>query len=211
MNPDSFPQQKRVRAMGTALAVVSGLALLFWGLMTLVLLFSPSTLVSTAEEPIPGVVLEELPDIESTFLPEGVRMDSTVRELMEKDREFFGAHTSAYRWTLFGWVVFFAVVAVVILRMALSWRSEDPFGPGTTNGLRWLGILFLTQFVVGLVLSFLVPSSGYSDLVIYSTMFEDLAADSGTGATLSCGIVFLTLSWVLEQARKLKEEQALTI
>jgi hypothetical protein len=40
-------------------------------------------------------------------------------------------------------------------------------------------------------------------------MFEDLS--SGTGASLTCAIVFLTLSWVFEYGRKMKEEQALTI
>jgi hypothetical protein len=211
MNPDSNLPQKRVRAMGTALAIISSIALLFWGQMSLVLLFSPTTYLSTEEVAVPEEILEEGPDFESIFLPEGVTMETTVRELMEKDREFFEAHTGVYRWSFFGSVAFFAVVAVVILRMALSWRKQDPFGPGTTNGLRWLGILFLAQFVVGWVLLFLLPSSGYDDLVIYRTMVDDLITDSGTGAGLSCGIVFLTLSWVLEQARKMKEEQALTI
>ena len=42
-------------------------------------------------------------------------------------------------------------------------------------------------------------------------MFEDLATNFGIGASLSCGIVFLTLSWVVEYGQKMKEEQALTI
>ena len=137
--------------------------------------------------------------------------DTTVSELMNKDRAFFESHAGIYRWLLFGWVLFFAVVAVVILRMALFWRREDPFGRGTTGSLRALGILFVAQFVIGLVLPFLIPSSGYGEVVSYSAMFDELALSSGTGATLSCGIVFLTLSWVLEQGRKMKEEQALTI
>ena len=104
---------------------------------------------------------------------------------------------------------FFALVSLVVLRMALAWRREDPFGPGTIRGLRWLGFLFLVQFLARFVAVAVVPESGFSELNFYSAMFDDLG--SGDGASLTCAIVFLTLSWVLEYGRKMKEEQALTI
>ena len=211
MNTESLPQQKRVRAMGTTLAVISGLALLMWGTMSLMILFSPSTFLTTAPISLPEELAEEFPELEVILLPEGIKMETTVRELMEKDLAFFEAHSGTYRWLVFGWILFFAVVALVIFRMALSWRREDPFGPRTTGGLRWLGILFLAQFVCSFLMVYMVPTSGYGDVVQNSASFDELAAFSGNGATLSCGIVFLTLSWVLEQGRKLKEEQALTI
>jgi hypothetical protein len=197
--------------MGTTLAAISVVALLFWVSMTLGLLISPSFLLSTEDALLPVELAEEMPDAASYFFPEEVTAETTVRELMEKDREFFESRAGTYRWIVLGVGIFFTAVALVILRMALSWRREDPFGRGTVLGLRWLGLLFLTQFVAGWFLVFLAPSSGYGDLIPYSLSFDDLVHSSGAGASLSCGIVFLTLSWVVEHGRKIKEEQALTI
>lgn len=211
MSTATLAPQKSVRTMGTTLAAISVVALLFWVSMTLVILISPSIFLSTEDALWQVRLAEQIPDSAALFFPEGVTAETTVRELMEKDRAFFEAHTGTYRWIVFGWATFFAVVAVVILRMALSWRREDPFGRGTVLGLRWLGLLFLTQFVVGWVLVFFIPSSRYGELVPYSVMFDELVFWSGAGASLSCGLVFLTLSRVVEYGRKMKEEQALTI
>lgn len=211
MNTATLAPKKPVRTMGAALAAISIVALLFWAGVTLVLFFTPSSILSTEDVTVPPEVIEAIPDAESLFLPEGVTPETTVRELMEKDRAFFKSHSGIYRSIFLGWTTFFAAVALVILRMALSWRQEDPFGRGTILGLRWLGFLSLAQFIVGWVLVFLVPSSGYGDLVSFSVMFDELVSLSGAGASLSSGIVFLTLSWVVEHGQKMQEEQALTI
>lgn len=211
MNTSTLALKKPVRRMGTTLAAISVVALLFWAIVTLILLISPSVILSTDDVAPPPEVIAAIPDAESLFFPEGVTPETTVRELMEKDRAFFESHSGTYRWTSLGWVIFFAAVAAVILRMALSWRQGDPFGRGTIVGLRWLGFLFLAQFIVGWVLLFLLPSSGYGELVSHSVMFDELASMPGSGASLSPGIVFLTLSWVVDYGRKMKEEQALTI
>jgi hypothetical protein len=158
------------------------------------------------------VALEEAadPDFPSfSLLPGGLTADSPIRELILKDRAFFEAHADRYRLMVILTAAFFALVSLVVLRMALAWRREDPFGPGTIRGLRWLGFLFLVQFLGRFVAAVAVPDSGFIELSIHSAMFEDLS--SGDGASLTCAIVFLTLSWVLEYGRKLKEEQALTI
>lgn len=211
MNTATLAPQKPVRTMGTTLAAISVVALLFWVSMTLVILISPSIFLSTEDALWQVRLAEQIPDSASLFLPEAVTAETTVRELMEKDRAFFESHSGSYRWIVLGVGIFFTAVTLVILRMALSWRREDPFGRGTVLGLRWLGLLFLTQFVVGWFLVFLVPSSGYGDLIPYSVSFDDLVHSSGAGASLSCGLVFLTLSRVVEYGRKMKEEQALTI
>jgi len=263
--------------MGTALVIVSGLALLFWVMMAVAIFVAPSWLLGfddpedhtyferlvgedapepgtatdeelrnhfikhfpAAQPDLPAGVTEEtyantmvyfmkaragedvrIPefgniedglDPEFAFLPGGLTPEATIRELMLKDRAFFDAHTGTYRLLLLVTAAFFSIVAIIILRMAMSWRQGDPFGRGTIQGLRWLGILFLIQFFASLLVSVMVPSSGFWELTVHSAMFDDLVTNSGTGATLSCGIVFLTLSWVLEYGRKMKEEQALTI
>lgn len=211
MNAATLTPHKPVRTMGTTLAVIPVLALLCWVSMILAILIFPSFFLSTEDEPLPADLATEIPDAASLFFPEGVTAETTVRELMEKDSAFFESHSGTNRWIFIGVTIFFAAVSLVILRMALSWRREDPFGRGTVLGLRWLGFLFLTQFVVSLFFTFLVPSSGYITLLQYSQRFDDLVLASESGASLSCGIVFLTLSWVVEYGRKMKEEQALTI
>jgi hypothetical protein len=158
------------------------------------------------------VALEEgvdpaFPDF--SLLPGGLTADSPIRELILKDRAFFEVHAGRFRLMVIFSAAFFALVSLVVLRMALAWRREDPFGPGTIRGLRWLGVLFLVQFLAEFIATVIVPHSGFSELSLHSGMFEDLS--SGTGASLTCAIVFLTLSWVLEYGRKMKEEQALTI
>lgn len=278
MTTESYPHQKRVRAMGTALAVISSLALLASVLIPLALFMFPSWLLGfdnkedltyferlagdgvpdpqaandeelrshfetrfeTAQPDLPEgttretfantmtyfvrmkagetlflseeVLLEEAvdPDFpDFSLLPGGLTADTPIRELILKDRAFFEAHAGHYRLMVILTAAFFLIVSLVVLRMALSWRREDPLGPGTIRGLRWLGFLFLVQFLAGIIAVVIVPDSGFSELSIYSATFDDLR--SGAGASLTCAIVFLTLSWVLEYGRKMKEEQALTI
>jgi hypothetical protein len=155
------------------------------------------------------VALEETVDPDFSLLPGGLTADRPIRELILKDRAFFEAHAGHYRLMVILTAAFFSIVSLVVLRMALSWRREDPFGPGTIRGLRWLGLLFLVQFLADIFAVVIVPDSGFSELSIHSAMFDDLS--SGDGASLTCAIVFLTLSWVLEYGRNMKEEQALTI
>lgn len=278
MNAESFPYQKRVRAMGTTLAVISLLGLLFWIVIGLAQLFfppvfgfeakedlsyferfvgdgAPDPKAATAEElrrhfethfaeaqpDLPDGVTKEIYantmiyftklragevvggymipepdealDADFDFLPGGMTEETTIRELMLKDRAFFEAHQGTYRLLVIVTTAFFSILSFVILRMALSWRQGDPFGPGTIRGLRWLGVLFLVQFLASWVVGLFVPyDSGFIiDLTFFSSILEDLATNFGIGASLSCGIVFLTLSWVVEYGQKMKEEQALTI
>jgi hypothetical protein len=278
MTTETYPHQKRVRAMGTALAVISSLALLASVLTPVALFIFPSWLLGfdnkedltyferLAGEKVPDPQTandEELrshfetrfetaqPDLpegtsretfantmtyfvrmragETVFLPEevslkdtvdpafpdlsllpgGLTVDTPVRELILKDRAFFEAHYDRYRLMVILTAAFFAIMSLVVLRMALAWRREDPFGPGTIRGLRWLGFLLLVQFLATFVVVMIAPNTGFTELSFYSGMFDDIT--TGDGASLTCAIVFLTLSWVLEYGRKMKEEQALTI
>ncbi len=158
---------------------------------------------------------DRLPDTNSGWdfdnLSGGMTADTTVRELILKDRAFFETHKAIYQLLVVITAIFFATVSFVILRMALSWRRGDPFGPGTIRGLRQLGVLFLAQFLAAFAVVLIIPESGFTELTSHSMLFEDLATGFGSGASLSCGIVFLTLSWVIEYGRKMREEQALTI
>lgn len=155
------------------------------------------------------VTMDKTADPDFSLLPGGLTADSPIRELILKDRAFFEAHADRYRLMVTLTAAFFVIVSLVVLRMALAWRREDPFGPRTIHCLRGLGFLFLVQFLAGFVATVIVPHSGFSELNFHSAMFDDLL--SGDGASLTCAIVFLTLSWVLEYGRKMKEEQALTI
>lgn len=165
------------------------------------------------EVPIPEEgVIEEWVNPIYDFLPEGVRADTTVAELVEKDLAFFREHTGTFRLLSFLAAAFYAAVAVIILRMALSWRKGDPFGRKTILSLRWLAILFIAQFLAGYAATPFLPYSDYSDLLFHATIYDvPIEILFGGGANLSCGLVLLTLSWVLEHGKKMKDEQALTI
>ena len=164
------------------------------------------------ELPPPNVVTEWLLNPELLWLPEGITADTTVREMLKKDRAFFEEHTGTFRLLSFLAAVFYAVVCLIFLRMALSWRRADPFGRPTILGLRCLGFLFLAQFIGGCCVAFFLPQAEHSQLLFYSAIYQE-SVDSllEGGANLSCGILFLALSWVLEFGQKMKEEQALTI
>ena len=157
-------------------------------------------------------LIEDYLDGQNPLLPEGISPDTTVRELVAKDHAFFEAHLGSYRLVLILTGLFYATLAVIILRMALAWRKEHPFGPATVRGLRWLGVIFLVQFFGSFLATPFLPYAEYTDLLSYSVMY-DLAVETlfTSGANLSCGIVFLTLSWVMEHGRNMKEEQSLTI
>jgi hypothetical protein len=167
---------------------------------------------SAGEElPLPEGGIEKLVTPELGRLPDGITADTTVRELMKEDRAFFGANIGSFRLLALLSGVFFTIVSVLFLRMARAWRRGDPFGPVTVSSLRWLGFLFLAKVVAATSIPFCIPQTDPGDLLFFSGIYKAFAEGFNGGASLSCGILFLTLSWVLESGRKMKEEQALTI
>lgn len=164
------------------------------------------------ELPPPDALTEWLLDPELLWLPEGITADTTVRELLNKDHAFFEEHTGAFRLLSFMAAAFYAVVCIIFLRMALSWRRADPFGRTTILGLRALGCIFLVQWVAARFADTLIPHAEHGELFFYTMIYqESVQSLVGGGANLSCGILFLALSWVLELGQRMKEEQALTI
>lgn len=149
-------------------------------------------------------------------LPAGITPETSVLELLELDRSSF--QTNFIPIVIHGLlsIVFYGVVAALFLRIGLAWRRLDPFGCRMIGGLRWLGILFLMQTIFGFVyVNFLYNNqlAPFSAILTYNTLGQRaLEGLTGTyGTTLSCGILFLTMSWVLEHGKKLKDELDLTV
>ena len=164
------------------------------------------------ELPLPADPVEELMSPASILLPDGVTSETTIGELMQRDFDFFKEHSLTFRLLTIGISAFYVLISLIFLRLAIEWRKGDPFGKVTIIGLRWLGVIFLLQFVLSQFLPFLVPESELSYLFLFSHLY-DMPVDAFLtgGAPLSCGILFLILSWVLDHGNKMKEEQALTI
>lgn len=145
------------------------------------------------------------------LLPEGIRMDMTVRELMEYDRQFFEKKRGQFRAISFMSAAFILVFAGGCIWLALSWRRAVAFGSPTIAGLQFLGCILILQFGVGWIVGFLTES-WHSEVFFWSDLYLASADWLAIGGpTLSSGIVFLILSWVLDYGRRIKEEQALTI
>lgn len=184
--------------MGTVLAIVSWLSILLYALGLLVV-----AAVLRFEDKI-GLNRGEL--------PEGITLDMTVGELLAADHSFLQSHMGLFGVHFSMALIFYIVLSVILLRIAIAWRRAEPFQKTTVLGLRWLGILLLGQWVSGIIYQWLAPNS-LSMLLTNSTLYDlALGLFSGTyGVNLEASIIFLTLSWVLEHGRMLKDEQDMTI
>lgn len=204
MKDDLAVPQNKLRLLGNILLVVASLGLL------VALMMVPVTLSLT-----PASIPQNDPEIQEAFdellLPEGIGLETTVRELMEHDRAFFDANHGRFLTLTFLCAAFTLAFAAICLRLALSWRKAEPFGRPIVLGLRTLGVLLVVQFLVGWIIVF-VPDSWHTDLFFWSDTYQS-SVDwlVGGGPTLSSGILFLILSWVLDYGRRIKEEQNLTI
>ena len=162
--------------------------------------------------PMPDGILLEMVLPEFVFLPGGITSESTVLELLDQDRIAFESNRGSFRLLSFFAVVYYGLMAGILLWMARAWMRGEPFGRPTILGLRYLGILFLIQYAAGFVVGFFMGKDILGVMLPYSTLYDvplQLLASGGTG--LSSGVLFLIMSWVLEHGRHLKEEQSLTI
>lgn len=210
MNTDTTFPRKRIRFLGSVLLVLSGLALIA-GLIGIPVSFFYSHAL-TSEYPDAESMAAE---VQLMFLPEEITAETTVRELLEKDRACFVENRGRYQALSLVSDVFFVLYALVFLRLALAWRRAEPFGRAAIIGLRSLGILLIAQFFAGMIVEVLAPQSEVGLLydLVCLTSYYDLSIDSlaGGGPVFSSGILFLLLSWVLDYGRQIREEQSLTI
>ncbi len=204
MPNDAALPRRRLRLLGTILLIVACLGLLVGlGIVPVTL-----SLSAPPESPADPEIQEMLDEV---LLPEGVSLDTTVRELLAYDRAFFEENRGRFRALSFLSAIFVLAFAGVCLWLALSWRHAVAFGRSTIVGLRVLGLLLVLQFVVGWLVG-LAPESWHADLFFWSDLYQSSVDWLVTGGpTLSSGLLFLILSWVLDYGRKIKEEQALTI
>ncbi len=208
MDNDNALPRKKIRFLGNLLLVLSGLGLIA-GLISIPLHFSHA---SPSAVPDAGSMIGEITEL---FLPGEVTADTTVGELLEKDRAFFLENRGSYQVLSLLSAVFVVLFALVFLRLAWAWRRAEPFGRGTVIGLRWLGILLLAQFLTGWIAEALAPPSELAvlfELVSLTGVYHhSISLLAGGGPVLSSGILLLILSWIVDYGRQLREEQALTI
>lgn len=216
MKDESTLPQRKLRLLGNILLVLACLGILLALLIATVGIFEPAP-TTLFDDPESAGLMEELdPEsrkmIDELFLPEGVTLETTVRELVEKDRTFYEKNHSTFITLSFLSAAFVLLSAVIFLRLALAWRKAVPFGRAAILGLRFLGLLLVIQFVVGSVVAILIPDPWHRDLFLLSELSHSpVDFFIGGGPILSSGILFLILSWVLDYGRQIKEEQALTI
>ncbi len=205
MTTNPLHYQKKVRRMGTLLAIVSwfGLAVCVLGFIFLMIF-----------NVVWGEYIREFGEFPLGVddLPAGISAEMTVAELIQTDNEFLQANMGLFSIHLALAFVFYAFVAIIFLRIAFAWRRSEPFTNTTTGGLRWLGILLLAQSVFGFIYSSFATES--LSWILDNSALYDVALESFIGSyghNLEFGILLVALSWVLEYGSKMKEEQELTV
>ncbi len=196
-------REKSVRRMGTILAVLSWL-----GMAAGVILIVGVILMRIV---IPGDDGWEYMSVDE--LPKGITAEMTVAEVLEKDRAFLQKHIKRFAYYGIGSGILYFIIAFYLLRIARAWRRGEPFAWPMIQGLRTIGWVMLVQFVVGMKhYIFTAPDSNWS-VVAYSQLFDEMLAGFAGGqiGQLEGAILFLTLSWVLQHGRNLKQEQELTV
>lgn len=208
MKNDNELPKKKLRLLGNILLVLASLALIA-GLVLFPLSISVSTPVEAPEE-VERMMDEIVLDGDPAF--EGISADTTVLELLERDRVFFEENQGLYRGLSALSAVFTILFAIIFLRLALAWRGAEPFGRVSIIGLRRLGALLVVQFLVGWAVDGFIPRAGHRELFLATDLYEEpIRLLAGGGPGLSSGILFLILSWVLDYGRRINEEQSLTI
>ena len=138
-----------------------------------------------------------------------------IRSLVTWDYDSYLDHY----WISFFYVtaalVIFVVTMALILRIAAAWKSGDVFGDKPIRSFRLLGWIYLIHGLVGQVWGMIGQFVGESHTaeVLYFSFIRDVSlltfSMSGTG--IEWGFLALALSWILEHARLLREEQQLTV
>jgi Protein of unknown function (DUF2975) len=203
MNDQTAIPQKKLRRLGNILLVVACLGLISW------VWIIPLTISLTS--PWPTVSVEFDQNFEESQLPAGITPETTVRELMERDRTFFNENRQTIRVLSIVATGFLILISVVFLRLALAWRRAEAFGRITIIGLRCLGVLLIVQFIAGWIVDFFIARPAHGEIFTHSVVSELPVMLLVVGPNVSTGILCLILSWVLDYGRRIKEEQALTI
>lgn len=112
-------------------------------------------------------------------------------------------------------LIIYVVTMTLILRIAAAWKRGDVFGDRPIKSFRLLGWIYLIHGIVGQVWGMIGQFVGASHTaeVLYFSFIRDVSlytfSMSGTG--IEWGFLALALSWILEHARLLREEQQLTV
>jgi hypothetical protein len=111
--------------------------------------------------------------------------------------------------------IIFVATMTLILRIAAAWKIGDVFGDRPIKSIRLLGWIYLVHGIVGQAWGMLGQFMGASHTaeILYFSFIRDVSlytfTMSGTG--IEWGLLALALSWILEHARLLREEQQLTV
>lgn len=203
MNDETTIPQKKLRLLGNILLVVACICII-GGLLTI-----PVSIFLTSSY-FPEL-MDSFQEVGASPLPADISPETTVRELMERDRVFLDGNRQTFqKYAILGTGILI-LNSVLILRLALAWRRADAFGRITIIGLRCLGALMIVQFLGGLIAGSTFVQPTHEQVFNYGLVYDWPVTLLLAGPNLSAGIIFLILSWVLEYGSKIKEEQALTI
>lgn len=202
-NPPN-PNQVRIRKAGLILRILAIIAAVVVPLTMIPAIIYANVFANMAADP------EQYDEVIDFFYEEVT--EGLNHEFISEDLKFYVQH----RWFVTGHLIFATTMGCIsiflLLRLSSCWIKGDVFSPRPIGCFRWMGILFISQGAIGLVYGFIAPMSPatlFSASTIYelSTMMVSMPPMGG----IEAGIVLLTLAWILDWGRQLREEQELTV
>ena len=202
------PHQARIQKVGKVLwgfswfwLIFNLLALLIVGVLTILL-----GVAGFGEEFLKAIIQPDLvPGLDG----------EAHRKILEWD---YAAYQDHFWLTLFYIVVatmVFLVTMVLILKIAAAWKRGDVFGNSPIRCFRILGWIYLIHGIIGQLWGMTAQFVGntHTAELIYFSFIRDvnLMGFSTSGTGIEWGLLCLTLSWILEHARLMRDEQELTV
>ncbi len=110
---------------------------------------------------------------------------------------------------------YFVLTMALILKIAARWKRGDVFGPSPIRTFRLLGWIYLIHGIIGQAWGMIGQFAGESNTsdVVYFSFIRDvgLMAFSTSGTGIEWGLLCLALSWILQHAKHLNDEQQLVV
>jgi hypothetical protein len=98
-------------------------------------------------------------------------------------------------------VLYYGVGGILGFSLFRSYERGNVFHKGTIRGLRWIGVWIIGVWFAGLL--FQITGQFWRDHPTFSFQFPS--------GDLVAGFFLLLIAWIMEEARGLAEEQALTV
>lgn len=204
------PHVKRIRNVGTLLSIFAWIWLVMNTLAFLVVLGTTLFLRFLPKDGIDYLTGEyagalKIPGVDT----------EAIKKIMEWDHQSFVDHFFLTLFLILFSMAYMMTTLILLLRIARAWSRGDVLADTAVRCFGILGWLYLIQGILGQAWGMIGQFVGNSNTceLIYFSFVRDTAlytfAFSGSG--IEWGLLALAISWIMKQARQMREEQLLVI